>query len=83
MDEFIKAEGAEAFQQRIDQAQNSFLYEIDVLQRQYDMKDPQSKTAFYQETAKKLMQANADNYDGLVKDVFFYQSAKELEGVTL
>lgn len=54
-DEFIKAEGAESFQQRIDQAQNSFLYEIDVLQRQYDMKDPQSKTAFYQETAKKLM----------------------------
>lgn len=35
------------------------------------------------ETAQKLMQANADNYDGLVKDVFFYQSEKELEGVKL
>lgn len=54
-DEFIKAEGAEAFQERIDNAQNSFLFEIDVLQRQYDMKDPQSKTLFYEETAKKLM----------------------------
>ena len=54
-DEFIKAEGTEAFQQRIDQAQNSFLFEIDVLQRGYDMQDPQSKTTFYEETAKKLM----------------------------
>lgn len=54
-DEFIKAKGAKAFQERIDNAQNSFLFEIDVLQRQYDMKDPQSKTLFYEETAKKLM----------------------------
>ena len=27
------------------------------------------------ETARELFQANADNYDGKVKDVFFYQSA--------
>ena len=54
-DEFIKALGTEEFQKRIDQAQNSFLFEIDILQRNYDMQDPQSKTAFYEETAKKLM----------------------------
>ncbi len=54
-DEFIKAEGAEAFQERIDHAQNSFLFETDMLQSQYDMKDPQSKTLFYEETARKLM----------------------------
>lgn len=35
------------------------------------------------ETARELFQANADNYDGKVKDVFFYQSAEELEGITL
>ena len=54
-DEFIKALGTEEFQKRIDVAQNSFLFEIDILQRNYDMQDPQSKTAFYEETAKKLM----------------------------
>ncbi len=54
-DEFIKALGTEEFQKRIDEAQNSFLFEIDILQRNYDMQDPQSKTAFYEETAKKLM----------------------------
>lgn len=53
-DEFIKALGAEAYQERIDQAENSFLFEIRILEQQYDMKDPESKTAFYNETAKRL-----------------------------
>lgn len=35
------------------------------------------------EFAKDLMQANADNYDGSVKSVNFYESEKELEGITL
>ncbi len=35
------------------------------------------------ETAKKLIRANADNYDGTVKTVCFYRSAKELEDVRL
>lgn len=53
-DEFIKALGAEAYQERIDQAENSFLFEIRILEQQYDMKDPESKTSFYNEAAKKL-----------------------------
>ncbi|MDO4344705.1 MAG: DNA primase [Eubacteriales bacterium] len=53
-DEFIKALGAEEFQKRIDSAQNSFLFETDILQRSYDMNDPQSKTAFYEKVAEKL-----------------------------
>ena len=35
------------------------------------------------ELAKELMQANADNYDGSVKGVYFYKNVKELEGMTL
>ena len=35
------------------------------------------------ETARKLMEANADNYDGLLKAVHFYKSVEELENVTL
>ncbi|MFQ9511612.1 MAG: toprim domain-containing protein, partial [Lachnospiraceae bacterium] len=37
-DEFIKNEGAEAFEQRINQATNSFLFEIDYLKSSFDMK---------------------------------------------
>lgn len=55
-DEFIKALGAEAYQQRIDQAENSFLFEIRILEQNYNMGDPQSKTAFYMEAARKLLE---------------------------
>lgn len=55
-DEFIKALGADAFQKRIDEAENSFLFEISVMEREYDMKDPEGKTAFYQAVAEKLME---------------------------
>ena len=40
-------------------------------------------TDIEKETARNLMEANADNYDGTVKSVQFYQSVEELEGVTL
>ncbi len=53
-DEFIKNLGAEAFQERIDQAQNSFFFELKILERDYRMDDPESKTAFHREIAKKL-----------------------------
>ena len=53
-DEFIKNLGPEEFQKRIDEAENSFLFEIRMLQRDYDLKDPESKTKFYREVAKKL-----------------------------
>jgi DNA primase len=54
-DEFIKALGAEEYQKRINEARSSFFFEIDVLQNEYDMSDPEQKTRFFHETAKKLI----------------------------
>lgn len=54
-DEFIKAQGAKEFQKRIEQAQNSFYFEIDVLERNYRMDDPEQKTKFFHEVAKKML----------------------------
>lgn len=54
-DDFIKAMGPDEYQKRIDEAQNSFFFQIDVLQSQYDMADPEQKTRFFNETAKKLL----------------------------
>lgn len=54
-DEFIKALGAEEYQKRINEARSSFFFEIDVLQNEYDMSDPEQKTKFFHETAKKLI----------------------------
>ncbi len=65
-DEFIKALGTEAFQERIDRAENSFLFEVSVLQKSYDMKDPDSKTRFFQEVAAKIagleLEIERENY---------------------
>ncbi len=55
-DEFLKNESQEAFKERIEQAENSFLFEVRVASGQYDMQDPAQKTGFYREIAKKLLQ---------------------------
>ena len=65
-DEFIKALGTEAFQERIDQAENSFLFELSIMERSYDMKDPDSKTKFFQAVAAKIaefeLEIERENY---------------------
>ena len=53
-DEFIKGLGAEAYQERIDQARNAFLWEIDQAAKDYNIDDPGEKTAFYREAARRL-----------------------------
>lgn len=55
-DEFIKNLGAEEYQRRIDEAKNGFLFSIDMLSRGYDMRSPEGKTAFFRETARRLME---------------------------
>lgn len=55
-DEFIKNLGAEEYQRRIDEARNGFLFSIDMLSRDYDMRSPEGKTAFFRETARRLME---------------------------
>jgi len=55
-DEFIKALGADAFEERIAQAENSFMFEVAILQTNYSMEDPESKTAFFNTIAGKLVE---------------------------
>ncbi len=55
-DEFIKKLGAEEYQKRLDQAKNSFFFELEVTQQRYNLKDPEQKTKFFNEAAKLLLQ---------------------------
>lgn len=55
-DEFVKAEGALAFEKRLEEAMNSFLFQIQVLERQYELHDPQGKTDFIREIATRLLE---------------------------
>ena len=54
-DEFIKALGAEEYQKRIDNATGSFFFELQVLEQGYNFEDPEQKTKFFHEVAKKLV----------------------------
>ena len=71
-DEFIKALGAEAFQKRIDEAENSFLFELSAMERNYNMQDPESKTSFFRAAAAKLsefeQELERENYLQAVAD---------------
>lgn len=65
-DEFIKNLGTEEYQKRIDAAENSFMFEIRILEGDYDLSDPEGKTNFYNEVAKRLCsfteKLERDNY---------------------
>lgn len=73
-DEFIKKFGKEEFQNRIDNAENSFFYEIRILERDYNLKDPEEKTNFYREIAKKLCgfseEVERENYLEAIADKY-------------
>lgn len=51
-DEFIKAEGAEAFEQRIKEAESSIMFEVRVASEKYDQQDPESRTEFQKEIVR-------------------------------
>lgn len=54
-DEFMKGLSPEEFKKRIENAKTSFFYEVDNIRQDYDMNDPESKTKFMNEVAKKCL----------------------------
>ena len=74
-DEFMKNLGKEAFEERIRQAENSFFFEVRVLQEQFDVKDPEQKTKFHREIARKLCEfqeeVERDNYLQAIAEKYF------------
>ncbi len=83
-DELIKEIGEDGFQDRINRAQNGFLFEIKVLESSFDLKDPEGKTAFYREIAARLCRFEEEmersNYLDAVADQYLIrrESLKEM-----
>lgn len=79
-DEFIKNLGTEQFQKRIDEAENCFLFEIRMLQKEFDLEDPAAKTKFHTEIAKKLcmftQELERENYLEAVSRKFHIDQAQ-------
>ena len=53
-DEFIKNMGQDAFQDRIDQAEDSFSFELRMMEKGYDLKSPESKLKFRKALVEKM-----------------------------
>mgnify|MGYP003266896446 FL=1 len=85
-DEFMKNLGKEAFQERIDHAENSFLFEIRMLEKEYNLSDPEDKTRFHREIARKLCdfseEVERDNYIEAVAEKYHigFENLRKLVG---
>lgn len=53
-DELIQAEGTESLEKRIQEAQSGTMFEIQILANNYNQEDPQERTQFQKEAAKRL-----------------------------
>ena len=72
-DEFIKNLGKDAYQERIDGAKNAFLWEIDVLEKEFDLHDPEQQTDFQRKVAERLCSFQ----DGLERENYMQAVCKE------
>ncbi len=72
-DEFIKNLGKDAYQERIDRAKNAFLWEIDVLEKEFDLHDPEQQTDFQRKVAERLCIFQ----DGLERENYMQAVCKE------
>ena len=55
-DEFIKALGPEAYEERIEKATNYFIFQVGTLMNEYNLDDPSEKTEFHNKVADMLLE---------------------------
>lgn len=84
-DEFVKAEGKEAFEERIRQAESSVMFLVRVASEQFNQQDPEERTKFQQEIVKivSVLQdpLERDNYIEAIANQYFMDRKKLTESV--
>lgn len=55
-DEFIKNMGPEAFEKRLDEAKDSFLFRVSVAEDEFPMDEPQGQNRFFERCAEMLLE---------------------------
>ena len=59
-DELIQSAGQDGMRERLEQAQNALLFEIEMTRRNYDLNDPDSKTRFFEYTASRIAELETE-----------------------
>lgn len=85
-DELIQNEGKDEFERRIEKAVSGIMFEIDILEHNYNQNDPQEKTEFQKEVAKCLSRImeplERDNYINSVSEKYSIDAKSLKEAVT-
>ena len=55
-DEFIKNMGAEAFEERLNQASDSFMFRVGIAEGEFPMEEPQGQNRFFERCAEMLLE---------------------------
>ena len=72
-DEFIKNEGAEAFEERLNQATDSFMFRVHVAEQDFAMDAPQGQNQFFERCAEMLLELS----DELERNLYIEAIVKE------
>lgn len=62
-DEFLKAEGKEAFEKRIEEAKNAFLWEVEEKKTEFDLHDPAGMQKYMESIAELLRTSFSDSVE--------------------
>ena len=75
-DEFIKNLGAEAFEERLEQASDSFMFRISIAESEFPMKEPQGQNRFFERCAEMLLELK----DELERNLYIEAVVKKYHG---
>lgn len=72
-DEFIKTEGAEAFEKRLEAAMDSFMFRVSIAAGEFPMEEPQGQKRFFDRCAQYLLELS----DELERNLYIEAIVKE------
>lgn len=72
-DEFIKNEGAEAFEERLNHAMDSFMFRVHIAEQEFAMDVPQGQNQFFERCAEMLLELS----DELERNLYIEAVVKE------
>ena len=64
-DEFIKTEGAGAFEERLEAATDSFMFRVNIAAGEFQMEEPQGQNRFFERCAQYLLELSDELERGL------------------
>ena len=75
-DEFIKNMGPEAFEERLNQASDSFLFRVSIAESEFSMNEPQGQNRFFERCAQMLLELK----DELERNLYIEAIVKKYRG---